>query len=57
MKEGNERLTVWIDPDIKQRAKLRALKNRVALSGIVEFYLRRYADEKPPRFVGNGKSK
>jgi predicted HicB family RNase H-like nuclease len=42
MKEGNERVTIWIDPQVKRQAKAKAAANDVSLSAVIEDLLARY---------------
>lgn len=45
MKDANpysERLTIWIDGNVKHQAKLKALANQVTLSAVIEDLLSRY---------------
>jgi predicted HicB family RNase H-like nuclease len=42
MKDINERLTIWIDPQVKRQAKAKAAANDVSLSAVIEDLLARY---------------
>lgn len=42
MKAATQRVTIWIDSEIAQQAKAKAVANRVTLSGVVEDLLYSY---------------
>lgn len=52
-----ERTTIWIDAEVKQQTKLKAMANRTTISSVIEDLLSRYLKSMKDGIGKNGKGK